>query len=100
MLRRIADPPPYLHATARALAVYGERAPRRPQEAPHHLDERRLAGAIGTEQADDPAGEHPCHVGDPEHVAVPLAAVLRDDDRLHDEPPTPVFCALRTRQNT
>src|SRR5690606_1158604 len=95
VLGRVPDPPAHRDVLERARAEHGQRAARRPEQAGHHLHQRRLAGAVGAEQADDAAAQAPAHVGDPEHVAVPLAAAVGDHDA-HDDPPSPGRCARRT----
>ena len=48
-----------------------------------------LPAPLGPSSPTMPPRERPAHVGDAEHVAVPLAAVVGDDDA-HDAPPTPL----------
>src|SRR6185436_18835753 len=66
------------------------------QQARHHLDQGRLAGAVGPEQADDAAAEGPAHVAHAEHVPVPLRAALDVHHGAHQPRPTPACAELDT----
>jgi hypothetical protein len=89
VLGAVADAAAHQRIDERVAAVDLDRAAAGPQEAAHQLHQRRLAGAVGTEQADHAAAHGPGDVADAQHRAVPLRAALGDDDRgAHELAPT------------
>src|SRR6185437_2741433 len=78
-----AELPVYSRVLPRRVAVDGERALGRLEEAGHHVQDRGLARAVRPEEAGDAGADVHRDVVDRHHVAVPAADVA-ELDRRHD----------------
>src|SRR6185369_11616587 len=70
------------------------------QLADHHLQERRLAGAVRSEEARDAARHAQRHVVDRDDLAVPFGRMLAlDEGRAHDATTSTAESRLRRSAN-
>ena len=83
-LRAVADRAEEAFGVGSRNAEHPDAAPRRHDQARHQVHQRRLAGAVRTDQARDSGRDLQVDAVDAEHVAVELRHVLEGDELLSE----------------
>ena len=96
VLRGVADAAPHRDVVERARAEHRDRAARRAEQARHHLDQGRLAGAVGAEQPHDAAARASSSRRTRRARGRTTCCTCRRVTHrpAHVAPPTPAFCAV------